>query len=255
MKAVVVCQKQLMFEPFVDEIRRLPERENYQPEFELEEASCRSHRAGDNSYLLAALPVVQKIVRRKLLGSWSRDGADLVQKIALRLWAWRENNLSRDEKMSLEEWQAFAARAAYNETCSHFTREAVRKSEPLDLAAGVELNEKVLGNTSAEFQSLVNFIWQAVCRMTLRQRRALLFHSQELIVYLLRGGISEKMLAEALEIETREWSKTITQIPLADADIARLESVNSGKGLATSAGSIKKARHEARLRLKEAIKK
>ena len=50
---------------------------------------------------LNALPVVQKIVRRKIFFSSPSDASDLVQSIALRLWKWREKYSEKAKKCRL----------------------------------------------------------------------------------------------------------------------------------------------------------
>ena len=56
-----------------------------------------------DDYLLTALLVVQKIVRRKTVFSWQSEAADLVQGIALRLLKWRDKHQEKSEEMSPDE--------------------------------------------------------------------------------------------------------------------------------------------------------
>jgi hypothetical protein len=89
--------------------------------------------------------------------------------------------------------------------------------------------------------------------MSLRQRRALLLHSQELIIYLLQSGISETDLAEALQFNENRWYEIREQLPLTDAQIA---SETEGRSIRpATAGSVKKARYEARGKLEGLIRR
>lgn len=80
-----------------------------------------SYDADSDDYLLTALPVVQKIVRRKTSFSWQSEASDLVQGVLLRLLNWRKRNQEKSEKMSPDEWQSFAAKTAYNEINRHYS--------------------------------------------------------------------------------------------------------------------------------------
>ena len=93
--------------------------------------------------------------------------------------------------------------------------------------------------------------------MSLRQRRALLFHSQELIIHLLESGVSDAELARVLELTEDEWSDIKDRLPFTDqeiADITHGES-NSNENNAPSTKSIKKARFEARGKLQKLTNK
>lgn len=196
---------------------------------------------------LVALPVVHRIVsrRRSLLDVASRS--DLVQEVALRLWRWRRKHHEKSGRMSDDDWRAFAARTAYNEVSRSFSRERtlVANADPDDVPAiGTAAIE---GQTEIEVSSLIRLVWQGICTLSLRQRRALLLHSQELIIYFLQTGITEKQLAETLDFSERDWNDVCDRLPMTDAEIAeRTEG---------TAGLIKKARYEARVKLEGSIRK
>ena len=214
------------------------------------ERSCLND--GENS-LLAVLPTVQAIVRRKMFLSWQTEASDLVQSVALRLWKWQGKFREKSGEMSSEEWQSFAARTAYNEINRHFSQTAVQKNVPLDAASGEASPKTIPGDSSAEVFSLINQVWQEICHLSLRQRRALLLNSQELVIYFLQAGIGDEDLANILEFTTDEWADVKSKLPLSDSGIANLTAKESVKGTQSKANSIKKARHEARAKLRRLI--
>ena len=208
---------------------------------------------GDDS-LLASIGVALKIVRRKGVSSRQNDSADIVQSIALRLIGWRDKYREKSAEMSPDDWQSFAARVAYNEVNRHFSGEASSKDLPIDAAAEVSAPETLEGESLAEVFSLVRRFWQEFCNLSVRQRRALLLHSQELVLYFLEIEITDEELAAVLEMSVSDWIESSEKIPLTDAEIAELVlETGSGKNksLDAQAKSIKKARHEARVKLKK----
>jgi len=177
----------------------------------------------------------------------STNASDLVQEIALRLWRWTTNHHEKSERMSDDEWRAFAARTAYNELSRSLSRERkpIANIDPDDVSA-IETTP-VEGQTEIEVVSLIRLVWQEICLLSLRQRRSLLLHSQELTIYFLQIGITEKELAETLDMTESDWNDICGRLPLTDAEIAeRTEG---------TAGSIKKARYEARVKLEGSMRK
>ncbi len=199
------------------------------------------------SPFLAAIPIVQRIVQRRRSQMNSANASDLVQEVALRLWRWTTNHHEKSESMSDDEWRAFAARTAYNEVSRSLSRERtpIANIDPDDVSA-IETTP-VEGQTEIEVVSLIRLVWQGICELSLRQRRALLLHSQELIIHFLQSGITEKQLAETLDLSEKDWSDVCDRLPMTDAEIA-------GRTEGT-AGSIKKARYEARVKLEGSIRK
>ena len=217
-----------------------------------------SHRADSDDYLLtAALPVVRKIVRRKTVFSWQSEAADLVQKIALRLLRWRDKYQEKSDRMSPGEWQSFAAKTAYNEINRHNSNDLRRTEVPLEEeAAAAAQNALLEGSSEAEVISLARFVWQETCKLSLRQRRALLLHSQKLIIDFQKIGITDEEITGSLEISAGEWNALRIRIPLPDVQIAELIFNKSRhKSLASEANSVKKARYEARLKLRRVTDK
>lgn len=243
-----------MIESFLDVWRRFSSEENSPPDFH--EASFQKT---SEEFFLAALPVVRKIVRRRSVSFQSvTDAADLEQGIIVRLLDWREKHGEKSEKMTEEEWKSFAARAAYNEINRLFTEGTSVETIPLEEIHERANQNSVEGEARAEIYSLVNQFWQEICNLSLRQRRSLLFHSQELIIQLLESGISDGELARTLEVTEDNWSRVLDELPLSDLQIAALSSVESngdGKNIKLVARSIKKARYEARGQLQKLTEK
>lgn len=224
------------------------------PNDEPDSPASDSGRSSERSFL-AALPIVRRIVGRRRSQLDSTNGSDLVQEVSLRLWRWRGTYQEQSEKMSGKEWKAFAARTAYNEVNRYFSNERNKANIPLDELSNIH-EPSVEGHTGIEVISLINQVWQGICELSLRQRWALLLHSQELIIYFLRGGISEKEIADVLELSRSEWNDIRNRLPLTDSQIAK-EIQNTGRKIASlsSAGSVKKARYEARVKLEGSIKR
>jgi DNA-directed RNA polymerase specialized sigma24 family protein len=199
---------------------------------------------------LTTLSIVHKIVGRRNLLSLQSDASDVVQTIALRLWKWREKYSEKSAEMSPDEWKSFTARTAYNEINRHFSTKTLSQVS-LETATNVIGQESAEGQTDTEVFSLIKLVWQEICRLTVRQRRALLLHSQELIIYLLLAGISDEDLARVLSFTMDEWTEIKTRLPLSDeqiADASATKEKQENNGLKTK--SFKKARHEARLKLR-----
>lgn len=215
------------------------------------DAPASQARASSEHSFLAALPIVRGIVGRRRSRLDSTNGSDLVQEVALRLWRWRGNYQEQSERMSGEEWKAFAARTAYNEVKRYFSDERNVANVPIDLASGIQ-EPSVEGQSEIEVISLINQAWQGICRLSLRQRWALLLHSQELIIYFLQVGITESDISDVLELSEPEWNEIRNEVPLTDAQIAK--EMKFARRRATTA-SIKKARHEARVKLERSIRR
>jgi DNA-directed RNA polymerase specialized sigma24 family protein len=205
--------------------------------------------------LLRVLPIVRRIVLQRRSSSDPANAPDLIQEISLRLWRWRSKYKDRSEKMSASEWSSFAAKAAYNELNrrpanggKHITDVSIETpefSEP-----------SVEGRTEAEVFSLIRQVWQQICELSVRQRRALLLHSQELIVYFMQSRIADRELAGTLELSDTEWNDIRNRLPLSDLQIAEIISKDGHRRKNNSAlRSIKKARYEARKKLEGLQKK
>lgn len=196
--------------------------------------------------ILAALPIVRRIVSRRHSQLDPANVSDLVQDVALRIWQWRAKYQDRSDQMSGADWNSFAARTAYNEVNRHFSRESRPANLPLEVVSEIE-QQSVEGETEVEVFSLIDQVWQATCKLSLRQRRSLLLHSQELIIYFLQIGIAENDLADVLNFNETVWCTVRDRLPMTDSEIAEIAD--------GTAGSIKKARYEARLKLEGSIRR
>jgi hypothetical protein len=247
-----ILSSEPMIEPFWDALRRLSNSESNPPK----SVEPSSHEKNSEDSFLAALPVVRKIVRRRFVSLRQAEASDLEQGIVLRLLKWREKYPEISEEMSPGDWESFAARTAYNEANRHFSKNAAAVNLPLDAAAAIESYERLAGDSDAEFQSLASYLWQETCGLSLRQRRALLFKSWRLVVYFLKSGISDAELAQIVELSENEWLEVKIKIPLSDASIARLSGANLERpNLESIIKSIKKARYEARAKLRKLTNK
>lgn len=199
--------------------------------------------------LLDALPLIQLIVRRRRISFQYSDLSDVAQGIALRLWKWHDKNREKSDSMSGEEWSSYAARTAYNEVNRHLSKSSSGMALSEDIAEKLA-GPSVEGNSEAEVFSLIFAVWQEICCLSLRQRRAVVLHSQELIVYFLQSGINDEALARMLEFGNTEWNNIRNRIPLSDVQIAEVtKEPNENRSPETIARSIKKARHDARKKL------
>ena len=199
-------------------------------------------RAPSEHSILAALPIVNRIVARRRSRLDPDNRSDLVQDVALRIWRWRSRYQDRSEQMSGGDWNSFAARTAYNEVNRQLSREGRPSNLPLEAVSEIE-QPSVEGQTEVEVLSLIQEVWQATCRLSLRQRRSLLLHSQELVIYFLQVGITESEISSSLDLNEAVWDRIRDRLPMTDLEIAEISEGTSG--------TVKKARFEARAKLKE----
>ncbi len=203
--------------------------------------------------LLAALPVIQKIIRRKITFPDHSDSSDIFQGIFLRLWNWRNKFREESRRMSPTEWESFAARTAYNEINRYFSSKN-KKFVSLDEAREVASTNSMAGETNAEIESLARLIWQGICQLTLRQRRALLLQDRLSLMYLFLGGFGDQELATVLELTEEAWLEIKVKLPLSDLQISKFFGGGS-RAPELNARSVKKARHEARIKLRTILNK
>lgn len=232
-----------MIESLFDQITSLPsdEAEKSDSPPKLESANA----------VVTALPIVRSIVNRKIRSSWHADASDLMQGITLRLLKWREKYHKKGSEMSPHEWESFAARTTYNEINRYFRSQKTAIFCPAEEAEVIVAQESAEGNTELEFISLANMVWQKICVLSLRQRRALLLNSQEVIIYFLKAGVEDREMIKVLEIESIDWDEVKCSLPLTDVQIAKLvKKAGSKRSIEFLSRSMKKARHEARKKLR-----
>lgn len=205
--------------------------------------------ASENLFL-GALRIVRRIVRRS--SPLQKDySSDIEQGIVLRLWRWKNAYRERSDRMSAEDWNAFAARTTYNEINRFLARRKTIEHVPIEAIPEVS-QPSIAGYAEIEVSMLVRTVWQEICSLTLRQRRALLLQSQQLVIYLLQSGVSDEELAQCLGFERDDWCGIRDQLPLSDARIAEVTKLlGHDRGSIRSVKSVKKARHEARAKLKK----
>lgn len=211
-------------------------------------SNSRDTTANSEHSILEALSIVRLIVRRRLSFQCA-DISDLVQGIALRLWKWRDKNREKSDAMSNEEWKSYAARTAYNEVNRHLSKLTTGIAVSGVIADQIA-EPSVEGDTEIEVFSLIRSVWQDICGLSVRQRRALLLHSQELVIYFLQSGVNNAELARVMGFSETQWNDIRNGIPLSDIQIAEVtREQRDGKSLPAIARSVKKARHEARKKL------
>ena len=201
--------------------------------------------------LTQSLKLIRKVIagRKSVLGD---DVPDVSQEIVLRLWRWRTKFAGKSSQMSENEWSAFTARAAHNEVNRNLSNRIRHAEISID---EVEVGEGSQTSPSDETFQLVEIAWQGICRLSLHQRQALLFSSVDLVLQLFQFGIEEDELLRTLGLSSESWKTIAARMPLNDSDIAEIANTNSGRRQKrTTAGAIKKARFDARKRLKELMK-
>lgn len=203
----------------------------------------------NDGFIREALTLIKLISTGRHSGLRESDVPDVTQETALRLWKWLEKFPEKSNGMSGEEWNSFTARSTYNEVYRHRSKLIKQNEVPLDDVPEVtDINSSA--ESDVEMAILVCEVWQGICRLSLYQRRALLFHSAELLIYLMQFGVDEKHIAKALSFEEEEWRILSLQLPLTDIEIAKLVSGASDIATTDSAvRNIKKARHDARKKL------
>ena len=196
-----------------------------------------------------------KLIRKVIAGRRSvtaDDVPDISQEASLRLWRWLSKFEDKSSQMAEGDWKSFTARTAHNEVNRSLSNRNKRIEVSLD---GTEVSDGGIDASSAETFVLVNTVWQGICKLSLYQRQALLFSSVDLVLYLFQFGIEEDELLAKLELTKESWEGISARMPLTDTEIAEIANPNSANGQrVATAGAVKKARFDARKRLKELMK-
>ena len=216
-----------------------------------------SGEAGSEDSLLASLGVAQKIVRSRRGAFWQAEASDILQAVALRLLKWRDKYRKKSAEMSPEEWESFTARAAFNEINRQLSSESRNAWVPLDSVRETVADAVLEGGSRAEVRSLATEVWQKICSLTLRQRQSLLLGGQFVVANLLQAGITEEEIAESLNMAMEDWAQVCHSLPLRDTQIADLmkRTESTWNSRERDAASIKKARHEARVKIRRVVRK
>lgn len=202
-------------------------------------------------FFAESLKLIRKIIagRRSVLAD---DVPDISQEAVLRLWSWRSKFEDKSSQMAEADWKSFTARTAHNEVNRNLSNRNKRIEVSLD---ETEVLDGGIDASSAETFDLVKTVWQGICKLSLYQRQALLFSSVDLVLYLFQFGIEEDELLAKLELTRESWERISTRMPLTDIEIAEIAHPNSANGQrSATAGAVKKARFDARKRLKELMK-
>ncbi len=206
-------------------------------------------RTGEN--LFAAIVLLsRRVAHGRIHIHQAVDIPDIVQNVSLRLWKWSTKYGERSEQMTETDWNSFTARTAHNEINRYYSRRMKSENEvPLDEAAPIP-SKASEGNAEVEVVSLVNKVWQEICVLSVYQRRSLLLHSPDLIVYLMSCGVKEEAIVRTLNFNSEEWQQIIERLPFTDAEIAEISHDHSSGKRQPNAGTVKKARFDARKKLK-----
>ncbi|MGH9947091.1 MAG: hypothetical protein ACRD6X_07835 [Pyrinomonadaceae bacterium] len=202
------------------------------------------------------LRLARRIAYGRIPESRTADILDISQEVSLRLWKWREEYEEKSEAMSDKDWNSFAARTTHNEINRYFSLQMKTNEVPLEEAESTP-SSAVGGNTDIEIVSMAKELWQGICLLTLYQRRSLLLHSSDLIIYLMVCGIEDTTIADTLGFRGDQWTEMIERLPLNDTEIAKLETESrshGGRNQKVNARAIKKARFDARKKLKDLVK-
>jgi len=196
-----------------------------------------------------------KLIRKVIAGRRSvpnDDVPDISQEIVLRLWKWRTKFEDKSARMADVDWLSFTARTTHNEVNRNLSNRGRHIEVSID---EVELSQGSQISPSDETFQLVEIAWQGICKLSLHQRQALLFSSIDLILQLFQFGIEEDELLGTLGLTRESWESISARMPLTDLEVAEIANTNSGKRQRrATAGAIKKARCDARKKLKELMK-
>lgn len=202
-------------------------------------------------FVTESLNLIRKVIagRRSIARD---DVSDIAQDVALRLWKWRTKFEDKSSHMAEVDWKSFTARTAHNEVNRNLSNQNKQIEVSLD---DFDARDDTVGASSAETYLLVESVWQGICRLSLYQRQSLLFNSIDLVLYLLQFGVDEDALLGELELSRTEWTSIAARMPLVDAEIAEIANrCSEKKRTKTTANAVKKARFDARKRLKELMK-
>lgn len=189
--------------------------------------------------------------RRAVLGE--SNIADLTQNVALKVWRWLGTHREKSELMTESDWASFTARSTHNEINRHFRSRSRSTEVPLEEARLVTSGH-MQGEAQIEVISMIQKVWQGICTLSLKQCRALILHSPELVLYLMQAGIDGGEIAGVLDISRAEWGQICDRMPLSDFEIAELMGDIDSRSVRASARAVKKARFDARKKL-ERLKK
>lgn len=205
-------------------------------------------------HILDTFYYIHKIISRKLGRRYQSAVEDLKQRVFLKLWRWKKGK--SDRNLSAEEWQKLAHVAAVNEVIDFFRKKDNRLIPFSQMNAeierevfSVESSDALIGNSSAEVNSMLVLVWVAAQSLTLRQKYAYFFRFHDFAVeFITSGCCSIEELAEFFEITQKELLKIIESLPFSDEQLALLLGEKLG-GENVAPKQIWEARSKAKARL------
>jgi DNA-directed RNA polymerase specialized sigma24 family protein len=208
--------------------------------------------AEQEQYLLETVPLIRRIVGRKLLNFYSASTDDVSQRVFLKLWKW----ISKSKKeLTREEWQKLANTAAQNEIKTFFSHKSNRESLSIEdqdaiHKAGYATLE---GDSEREVNSLAISVWKDIKDLSLRQKYALLLQKQELIFYLVASKCCQiDEVAHHLQISKEKFIEIYQLLPLSDERISEIYFEVSKEKLTTK--QVWEARSKARTKLSKVLR-
>ncbi|MBK7802805.1 MAG: sigma-70 family RNA polymerase sigma factor [Chloracidobacterium sp.] len=195
-----------------------------------------------------------KLIRKVIAGRRSvpiDDVPDISQEIVLRLWKWRTKFEDKSARMADVDWLSFTARTTHNEVNRNLSNRGRHLEVSID---EVELSQGSQISPSDETFQLVEIAWQGICKLSLHQRQAS-FQFGRSGTSAFQFGIEEDEFLRSLRLSRESWKTIAAKMPLNDSEIAEIANLDSSfRQRGTTAGAIKKARCDARKKLKELMK-
>ncbi len=203
--------------------------------------------AEQEQYLLETVPLIKRIVGRKLHRSFISASDDISQKVFLKLWKW----ISKSKKeLTGEEWQKLANTATQNEIKTFYSHKSNKEIACIDDQEVISKNSFGLieGDTEKEVNSLAMRAWEEIKKLSLRQKYALLLQKQELILYLVASKCCQiQEIAEHLQLSKERFLEVYQLLPLPDEKISEIYFEAAKEKLTTK--QIWEARSKARTKL------
>jgi DNA-directed RNA polymerase specialized sigma24 family protein len=203
-------------------------------------------------YLLETVPLIRRIVGRKLLNIYSASRDDVSQRVFLKLWKWVSKS---KRELTNEEWQKLANTATQNEIKTFFSHKSNKESLSIEdqdtyHKAGVVTIE---GDSEREVNSLAISVWRDIKDLSLRQKYALLLQKQELIFYLVASKCCQiDEVAHHLQMSKEKFLEIYQLLPLSDERISEIYFEVSQEKLTTK--QVWEARSKARTKLSKVLK-
>jgi DNA-directed RNA polymerase specialized sigma24 family protein len=203
-------------------------------------------------YLLETVPLIRRIINRKLNRSFVSAADDISQKVFLKLWKW----ISRSKKeLTGEEWQKLANTATQNEIKTFYSHKSNKEVLSIDDEDSIREDGLAFleGDTELEVNSLAVSSWKEIKNLSLRQKYALLLQKQELIFYLVASKCCQiDEVAEHLQVSNERFLQIFQLLPLSDEKISEIFFEVTNEKLTTK--QIWEARSKARTKLYKVLR-